>query len=233
MFHSQVFSEMTKRVTSSSALPPSLSDTRHTALTAPFTLKALSCAGPRGAPPGLGDQTAQQGRAITQHALLRRAVSHTVLSLADRRTCHDTVGLSCRDWWRGEWAGLAGVLQGLCPVERKNRNWLPFEWEAASYSPCGLRLTSRCASEQYLRRNGHKHKGRSKEVGDFLMRSGVMLSVARLGASIPGIMVWRAFRCSLVTPLSLHTLSTKRLIKRTTELATSELSASSKPLSVS
>lgn len=47
MFHSQVFSEMTKRVTSSSALPPSLSDTRHTALTAPFTLKALSCAGPR------------------------------------------------------------------------------------------------------------------------------------------------------------------------------------------
>lgn len=50
---------------------------------------------------------------------------------------------------------------------------------------------------------------------------------------IPGIMVWRAFRCSLVTPLSLHTLSTKRLMKRTTELATSELSASSKPLSVS
>lgn len=28
------------------------------------------------------DQTARQGRAITQHALLRRAVSHTVLSLA-------------------------------------------------------------------------------------------------------------------------------------------------------
>lgn len=50
MFHSQVFSVMTKRVTSSSALPPSLSDTRHAGQTAPFTLKALSCAGPRGAP---------------------------------------------------------------------------------------------------------------------------------------------------------------------------------------
>lgn len=88
-------------------------------------------------------------RAITQHALLGRAVRHT-LSLADRRTCCDTV--RCRDWWRGERAGLAGALQGLCPVEGKNRNWLPFEWEAVFYSPCGLRLTSQCASEQYLQK---------------------------------------------------------------------------------
>lgn len=92
------------------------------------------------------------GRAITQHALLRRAVSHTILSVADRRTCHDTVSLSCRDWWRGEWAGLAGTQHGLCPAGRKKRNWLPFGWEAVFYSPCGLRPASRCASEQYLQR---------------------------------------------------------------------------------
>ncbi len=157
MFLSHILSEFTKNVMSSSEKPPSLSNTLHTALTAPFRLKALGSAGPRGAAAARVSSarpqtpnTAQQGRAFTQHALLRRAVSHTVLSLVDRHTCRDTVSLSCRDWWRGEWAGLAGILQGLCPVERKNRNWLPFGWEAASYSPCGLRPTSRCASERYL-----------------------------------------------------------------------------------
>ncbi len=186
---------------------------------------------------GLRDQTTQQGRAITQHALLRHAVSHTVLSLADRRTCCHTVSLSCRDWWRGEWAGLVGVLHSLCPVERKNRNWLPFGSEAVSYSPGGLRLTSRCASEQCLQRNGQKDKGEGQKwqilPWSLVRCKETSASVAGLGASVPGIMVCRALRCSLVTPLSLHTLSTKRLMKRTTELATSELSASSKPLSVS
>lgn len=33
-------------------------------------------------------------------------------------TCCDTVSLSCGDWWRGEWAGLAVDLHGLCPVGR-------------------------------------------------------------------------------------------------------------------
>lgn len=162
---SYVFSEMAKHVTSSSAGPPSLSNTLHAGLTAPFRLKALSSAAPRRAAAarlsstGPRDQTARQGRAITQHALLRRAVSHTVLSLTDRRTWRDTVSVCCRDWWRGERAWLAGVLQGLCPVERKNRNWLPFGSEAVSCSPCGLHLTSRCASEQYLQRNGQRHEG--------------------------------------------------------------------------
>lgn len=40
-------------------------------------------------------------------------------------------------------------------------------------------------------------------------------------------------RWSLVTPLSVQTLSTKRLMKRTTAPGTSQVSASSKPLSVS
>ena len=168
-------------------------------------------------------------------------MSHTVLSLADRRTCCGTVSLSCKDWWRGEWAGLAGVLRGLCPGGRKNRNWLPFGSEAVSYSPCGLRLTSRCASERYLHRQGQKDEDVRiqmtvyRQLSVMLTKLGGHISerVHGHGASVPGIMVWRAFRCSLVTPLSLHTLSTKRLMKRTTEFATSELSASSKPLSVS
>lgn len=82
--------------------------------------------------------------------------------LSDRHTCCDTV--RCKDWWRGEWAGLAGALQGLCPVEGKNRNWLPFGWEAAFYSPCALRLTSRCASEQYLQKKKLKKNAKVKMI---------------------------------------------------------------------
>lgn len=50
---------------------------------------------------------------------------------------------------------------------------------------------------------------------------------------IPGTMTCSPLRWSLVTPLSVQTLSTKRLMKRTTAPATSQVSASSKPLSVS
>ena len=50
---------------------------------------------------------------------------------------------------------------------------------------------------------------------------------------VPGTMTCSPLRWSLVTPLSVQTLSTKRLMKRTTAPATSQVSASSKPLSVS
>lgn len=136
-----------KKVRSSSARHPSLSITLHAGPTAPFVWRhsALGAAAVMPSSSGLN-------RAITQHALLRRAASHTILPVADRRTCHDTVRLSCRDWWRGGWAGLAGIQHGLCPAGRKNRNWLPFGSEAVVYSPGGLRPASRCASEQYLQR---------------------------------------------------------------------------------
>lgn len=132
--------------------------------TASFPRKALNSARrwelwqPGWAPLGFVGQTPQQGRAITQHAMLRQVVSHTFLSLADRHTCCDTVSPICGDWWRGEWVWLAGVLQGLCPVERKNTNWLPFGWEVASYSPCGQRLRSQCASGQYLQSTNMREK---------------------------------------------------------------------------
>lgn len=84
MFHSQVLGERTKHVIWGCTKPLALSNTLHAPLKAPFGLKALRrTSGSCNSQAELHrDQTARQGRAITQHALLRRAVSHTVLSLA-------------------------------------------------------------------------------------------------------------------------------------------------------
>lgn len=121
---------------------------RHSALEDPEELKQHGWASPA------STEIKQQGGSGPSPSKHRRGMLWiTLLCLVDRRTCRDTVSLSWRDWWRGEWAGLAGALHGLFPVERINRNWLPFGSGAVSYSPCGLRPVSRCASEQYLQRH--------------------------------------------------------------------------------
>lgn len=68
-----------------------------------------------------------------------------------------------------------------------------------------------------------------------LMELGQLRGVREHGKRwrVPGIMLCRLLMCSWVTPLSVHTLSMKRATNLTTELATSLLSDSSNPLSVS
>lgn len=85
MFQSQVLGERTKHYT---RLRVATVPLQHTARTTNSTLQTegtqlCRTSGSCSSQAELHrDQTARQGRAITQHALLRRAVSHTVPSLA-------------------------------------------------------------------------------------------------------------------------------------------------------
>lgn len=110
--HSRVFSETTKRVTSSSVSARRTNGTLHAEGT---RLRGApgSCSGRAELCRGSEAKVAQQGRAISQHALAGRAVSHTVLSLADRRTCCDTVSSSCRDCGQGSGRGWPGCNEAF------------------------------------------------------------------------------------------------------------------------